>query len=213
MSDSTHKVSVYEIVLLTLYFFVFIFFSFFPAFRVLWCIENSISFFLLGVIIWLRFSGMQWSKTALMIVLFACISQTLGGYFTFQKVPGGELLSLLGHTGRNNFDRLGHFLCGFLSFPLLEYLQKENADHKILNGVFAVLTMSGIAALYEEFEWGVVQITEARTGLTYIGMQGDEWDAQADMFCCSIGAIAGVLLFGAQHWIESWRMREKTSRG
>ena len=109
---------------------------------------------------------------------------------------------LLGHPGRNNFDRLGHILCGALSFPFLEYLQKVDTRHYIFNGLLTFLAISGIAALYEEFEWAVIQITEAQTGLTYVGMQGDEWDAQADMFCCSFGALTGIVLYYSKDFFD-----------
>ena len=195
MRFSYNKILSFEFIVCFFYICVLLLSAFSPVYRILWCIENGIALMLLIFYAFLWHNGVRWSKASTIIVISACLMQTIGGYFTFAEVPGGEWLLLLGAAGRNNFDRLGHLFCGLLSFPLLEAIyQKRIMSSCLLAALFCFLIMSGIGALYEQIEWGIVQIVETSTGLTYIAKQGDEWDPQADMFCCSVGAFIGVLI-------------------
>lgn len=50
------------------------------------------------------------------------------------------------------------------------------------------------AALYEMFEWWSTTVLDKQTSEVYVAIQGDPWDAQADMFMCFIGALLSVLI-------------------
>lgn len=190
------KVSWFEKNIVIAYLLLIVATAFNPLSRSLWIIENSIALLLLGILVLIRLHGFIWSYTAIIIVIIACIMQTIGGYYTFLEVPYGEDLTLFGENGRNNFDRLGHFWCGMLAFPIFEYVVKKKIIRgKIYSYLFIVLFCSGIGAIYEQIEWGIVNIVEYSTGLTYIAKQGDEWDPQIDMFCCTVGSIIGIILF------------------
>ena len=65
----------------------------------------------------------------------------------------------------------------------------------MISSVFAFALMMSVAALYEIWEWLTIYITEQQTHLTYVGAQGDEWDAQMDMLACMLGAIFSLLLY------------------
>lgn len=190
------KFSIFEKIIIPAYLILVFLTSFTPAYRTLWLIENGIAFALLGTYLLIKYFGFNWSRMALIVIIIACCMQTIGGYYTFINVPYGGCLDFFGAADRNNFDRLGHFMCGMVAYPLTEYvIRKKIIPSKIYALFFIVLTLAGIGAIYELIEWGIVQIVEKSTGLTYIAKQGDEWDAQADMFCCTIGAIIGFLSF------------------
>jgi putative membrane protein len=50
------------------------------------------------------------------------------------------------------------------------------------------ITLS-ISAVYELIEWAVADLFFPAQGDTYLGTQGDIWDAQKDIFLAVLGAI------------------------
>ena len=126
------KIGVFETILFAIYFIILFLTSLCPIYRILWCIESGIGVALfIFYLLFLR-NGINWTKTSTFIIIAACIMQTIGGFYTFQNVPYGEFIFILGALGRNNFDRLGHLFCGLLSFPLLEIIEKK----QLINSIF-----------------------------------------------------------------------------
>jgi putative membrane protein len=103
------------------------------------------------------------------------------------------------HLARNNYDRLGHLMQGFVPALIVrEWLIRCSAlsAGKILN-VLVVASCLAISALYELFEGLVSFVVGLTTGDqvdAFLGTQGDVWDTQWDMTCALIGATLAVLL-------------------
>jgi putative membrane protein len=57
-----------------------------------------------------------------------------------------------------------------------------------------ILTLS-VSAIYEVIEWLVADIFFVEEDISYLGTQGDVWDAQKDMGIAFIGACIAALLF------------------
>ena len=192
---SDNRYSDFEINLLLSYCCVCIGLSFSPYHRLTWLVENATVWLCAALVLYLRIKKHRFSKISVVILFSAAVIHTVGGHFSFQLVPGGKLLTLWGPEGRNNFDRFGHFFCGLLTYPLLEYI---NAQRLVRSFIFAfflsAMGIMGVAALYELIEWLDVIIAEARFGEIYMGTQGDPWDAQADMFMCLLGCITSGLI-------------------
>ncbi|MEM9701696.1 MAG: DUF2238 domain-containing protein, partial [Planctomycetota bacterium] len=116
--------------------------------------------------------------------------------FLYSTVPGGERLtwfSLGGPAGRNHFDRLVHFCSGLLLAPLASELAARFGGMKAgWAAGFGVCLLLAIAAVYEVFEWSLTAILKPAYADRYNGLQGDEWDAQKDMFLAGLGAIAAL---------------------
>ncbi len=166
-----------------------------PYDRLTWLVENATVWCCACIVFYIRLKKHRFSNTSLLILYIAAVLHTIGGYFSFQLVPGGKLLFFCGPGGRNNFDRLGHFFCGLLTFPLFEVMTCRKITATVKSSfVLSAMSIMGVAALYELFEWLDFLIAEARFGEIILGSQGDRWDAQADMFMCLLGCIfSGVL--------------------
>ena len=193
---SNNKYSDFEINLFVSYLIVCIVLSIKPYHRLTWLVENFTVWICLIPLFYIRITKYRFSNIALFIIFIASILHTIGGYFTFQHVPGGEYIYFLGQCGRNNFDRLGHLLCGLLTYPFLEFIvaRKIILSRKIAS-IFSVLCIMGIAALYELIEWLDFIVAEIRFSELFLATQGDSWDAQADMFMCLIGSIIAICIF------------------
>ena len=143
----------------------------------------------------------------------------IGSHYTYAKVPydewftamfGRTLNSLFGFE-RNHYDRLVHFLCGFLlAIPMRElFLRVVKARGFASYWLPFQMTMS-CSALYELMEWLSAVLFGGDLGTAFLGTQGDEWDAQKDMALAGLGAAITmcVLAFvnrGKKHdFQEEW---------
>jgi len=102
---------------------------------------------------------------------------------------------------RNNFDRVGHFLVGILAYPIAElFLRKRWVTTKATAILLGILAMGFWGALYEVIEMYYAVMEGGDSGAAFLGSQGDEWDAQKDMFLDILGAIAVFVVCG--YWLK-----------
>jgi putative membrane protein len=52
-----------------------------------------------------------------------------------------------------------------------------------------------VGAIYEIIEWLVADVFFTEQGISYLGTQGDIWDAQKDMAVAFVGVCLATLLF------------------
>ncbi len=132
---------------------------------------------------------------------FFLIYHTIGGHFTFERVPfdfANQYLpnNFLFPEGRNNFDRLGHFLVGVFAFPIAELLYKKAWVKNLLVAfLFGVAALGLWAAVYEIIEMLYAVYYGGAEAHNFLGSQGDIWDAQKDMLLDILGALVFGSLF------------------
>jgi len=181
-------------VVFTLYFAVFIICAIQPYDRAVWFAENLPILILVGGVYWVsryhKFSNMSW---VLMFVL--PILHTIGGHYTFERVPFDWVTDLFGFE-RNHYDRMAHFSVGFYAFAIAEFLEaKQLVAKPIVASLFAVFAIFTVAAGYEIFEWRFALMADPEAGIAVLGSQGDVWDAQKDMLADGLGAILAVIVY------------------
>jgi putative membrane protein len=124
----------------------------------------------------------------------------IGGHYTYAEVPLFNWVRDHFHQARNNYDRIGHFMQGFV--PAL-VAREVLIRRKVVRGkwwvVFIVMSICmAISALYELFEWRVAVATGSASD-AFLGGQGDPWDTQEDMATCLIGATCSLLFMTRWH--------------
>lgn len=123
-----------------------------------------------------------------------------GGAYTYARVPlGFELQELLG-TARNPYDKIGHFLQGFVpALAAREILIRGEfvRGRRMLAFIVASIVLA-ISATYEFLEWGAA-LAMGQGADEFLGTQGDQWDTQSDMFFALIGAVAAMVLLSRLH--------------
>ncbi len=154
----------------------------------------------------LAFTYKQFRFSNLAYVLmwaFICV-HTIGGHFSFARVPfewGNQLLAMtsidsLFPEGRNNFDRLGHFLVGVFAYPTAELAYRKKWITNIaVAAAFGIFALGFWGALYEVIEMIYAVIAGGEQAADFLGSQGDIWDAQKDMALDILGAICATILF------------------
>ncbi len=177
--------------LLALYLGLMVYLGIEPYNRSIWFAEN--------LPVWLVVAGLvvtypkfQFSNLAYFLMWFFLCYHTIGGHFSFSRVPFDFFNDLIG-SERNNFDRVGHFLVGVFAYPIAELFHKKgwagNVAAACLVGVLAVGTWAG---LYEVIEMIYAVTFGGDQASDFLGSQGDIWDAQKDIAMDILGAI----LFG-----------------
>lgn len=185
--------------LFVLYIIVFTICAFSPYNRAVWWAEN-IPIVLIVLILLLMYRYFQFSPLSYILMSVLIIMHTIGGHFTFERVPFDFINDLLG-SSRNQYDRFAHFSVGFYAYPIAEFLWKKNlVRSKTVLILFPILAIFSVAAVYEIIEWLYAVAADPEAGLAMLGSQGDIWDAQKDMLADGSGAIASMLLFVTMYW-------------
>jgi putative membrane protein len=142
--------------------------------------------------------------TYVLIVLFLSL-HLVGTHYTYARTPLGDWLMQMFALERNPFDRIVHFSFGALLIPPIEEVYRTYARLRAGSvHYFSVMTILGLSAAWEIFEYWVARSLHPELGLTYLGAQGDVWDAQRDMAASFYGALAAVtvLLVLRSHPVE-----------
>ena len=181
-------------ILLGLYMALFIALGVAPYDRAVWVAENLpiVAIVLLLAVTWRnqRFSSLAYVLMSCLIIL-----HTIGGHFTFERVPFGFVSDLFGFE-RNHFDRVAHFSVGFYGFPIAEWLRARRlVANRFLLFTYPVFAIMAIAATYEVVEWIYAALSDPAAGAAYLGSQGDPWDAQRDMLADTLGALVATTIF------------------
>ena len=170
-----------------------------PYDRLTWLME-VLPVIVLLPILW--FSYKRFPLTNLLytgIFLHACVL-ILGGAYTYARVPLGFELQELFDLNRNPYDKIGHFMQGFV--PALA-ARELFIRHKVINGkawlaFLVVCVVMFISAVYELIEWAAALVM-GQGADEFLGTQGDVWDTQSDMFLALIGASCLLLFFSRWH--------------
>lgn len=182
------------IVLFAGYLILFIALAINPYDRAVWWAENVPIFLIfLGIVI-LYIRNVRFSPLAYVMMFCLLYIHTVGGYFTFERVPFDWFNNFFGFE-RNMYDRVGHFTVGFYAYPLLEWLWFKTPTPKRISVLFAVFTIATVAVSYEWIEWWYAVKYGGSAGVAFLGSQGDIWDAQKDMLMDTLGAVFAVIPF------------------
>ena len=165
-----------------------------PASRAVWLTEMFWAWGLVAILL-VTFRKFRFSGVAYACFFVWCILQIIGAHWTFEHVPMQWLTEPLG-LARNPYDRIAHFMVGWFAFPLAElYWRKGWARSVAASAFFAVMTTVAMAGIWEIVEWLYAAIDGGEAGAAFLGSQGDEWDAQKDILCDTLGALCSAALF------------------
>ncbi len=181
-------------VLLGIYLLLFTVLAISPFDRAVWWAEN-IPIMILVVVIIIVSRSFEFSNTSYLMMFILVVLHTIGGHFTFERVPFDYITNLFGFE-RNHYDRIAHFTVGFYAYPVAEILlKKQLVRSKAILFLFPIFTIFTVAAVYELVEWIYAVYAEEAAGTAMLGSQGDIWDAQKDMLADGLGSICAVILF------------------
>lgn len=187
--DTTAKV------LLIAYGIFFILLGLSPYDRTAWWAENLPIAGIVAALVIMYIKDIKFSPASYLFMAVLVFLHTIGGHYTFERVPFGFVTDLFGFE-RNHYDRMAHFSVGFYAYPIMEYLfAKKLTQSKALAFLFGVFAIAFVAMGYELVEWIYAASSDPSAGAAFLGSQGDIWDAQKDMLADTLGAIVSACAF------------------
>ncbi len=170
-----------------------------PTDRLTWLMEVAPVLIALPLMIITRRS---YPLTLLLTVLIAIHALVLigGGAYTYAHVPFGFWLQDILGTLRNPYDKIGHFMQGFVPAMVAReiLLRGDFVRGRRMLGFLCVCVAMAISACYELIEWAAA-LALGQGADEFLGTQGDVWDTQSDMFMALIGASTALLLLARWH--------------
>lgn len=151
----------------------------------------------LAVLVWRRFP-----LTGLLCGLLAAhaLILVLGGHYTYARTPVGEWLQNGLGLARNPYDRIGHFVQGFVPAVLWREILVRRSPLRGSRWLspLAVCGCLAFSAFFELIEWWAALIGGSGAD-DFLATQGDVWDTQWDMFLALAGAVSALVLLSRLH--------------
>ena len=189
-----------HVILLLIVLIIFVWSVIKPASYLDWVAEVSPAVVAIIIVIAI-YNKFRFTTFSYFIIALLSILTFIGGHYTYSEVPLFNWIKEEFYLKRNDYDRFGHFLKGLMAIVIREILIRKTPLVKgaWLTGI-TISIMLAIAALYEIIEWLSTRISKGSKGAEdFLGMQGDPWDAQWDMFSAFLGTILTLLLFTKFH--------------
>ena len=144
-------------------------------------------------------------KFPLTTLIYVCIFihsvvLIVGGTYSYARVPLGFAIQDAFDLQRNPYDKIGHFFQGFAPALIAREILIRGAyvRGRRMLGFVVVCIVLAISATYELVEWGAA-LAMGQGADEFLGIQGDQWDTQSDMFFALIGALAALIGFSRWH--------------
>jgi putative membrane protein len=181
-------------VLLAGYVALFVALGISPFSRAVWWAENIPIVAIAVTLVVMYVRGVRVSNLAYVLMSVLLYMHTVGGHYTFERVPFGWVTRAFGFE-RNHYDRVAHFSVGFYAFGIAELLiTRKLVARRWIAYAFGVFAIGTVAAAYEIIEWIYAATEGGSAGAAFLGSQGDIWDAQEDMLADISGALCAVAL-------------------
>ena len=143
------------------------------------------------------------------LLSFHALILIIGGYYTYAEVPLFNTLRDYFELSRNHYDRVGHFVQGFVPAILAREVLIRRSPLSQGRWLFflTVCFCLAFSAFYELIEWWVALISE-QAAETFLGTQGDPWDTQSDMFLALVGSVISLLMLSRTHNRQLSRLKQ-----
>ncbi|MFC7439729.1 DUF2238 domain-containing protein [Laceyella putida] len=163
-----------------------------PAMWTAWWYEASFAVIMV-LVLTVTHRRFPFTPITYFFVWVGAIIMLLGAHYTYGNMPLFDQLKDAWHLSRNHFDRFGHFFQGVVPYLMLrEIVVRKNVIHRRWLWVTLVSFSFTISGLYECFEAFYAACFE-NDPADFLGMQGDDWDAQWDMTSALAGAMFASL--------------------
>jgi putative membrane protein len=140
------------------------------------------------------------TQIACRLIFLHALFLMLGGHYIYANVPLGFWIQDLLDLSRNHYDRIGHFMQGFVPAIVSREVLLRTSPLRPGRWLFAIVVAVCLAlsAFYEFIEWWAALIW-GTSAEAFLGTQGDVWDTQWDMFLAFIAVISAQLLLSRLH--------------
>ena len=148
------------------------------------------------VVLAITYAKFPLSRLTYAFILLHCCVLMVGGHYTYAQVPLFVTFADWFGWSRNHYDKVGHFVRGFVPACIArELLLRLNVvKNERWRCVFVVSFCLAFSAFYEMIEWWTA-LAIGEDAEAFLGTQGYVWDTQSDMFMALIGSIVFLIFF------------------
>ena len=134
------------------------------------------------------------------LIIAHAVVLIVGGTYTYARVPLGFWLQDLFALDRNPYDKIGHFMQGFVPVMIVREIlvRGRYVSGPRMTAFLCVCVALAISACYELIEWWAA-LALGQGADEFLGTQGYQWDTQSDMFYALIGAIIALAALSRLH--------------
>jgi len=170
-----------------------------PFDRATWWMEVAPILIALPVL-WFTYRRFPLTTLLYVCIFIHAVVLMAGGAYTYARVPLGFQIQDFFHLGRNPYDKIGHFMQGFVPALIARevLLRGQYVRGRGMLAFVVVCIVLAISATYEFVEWGAA-LSLGQGADEFLGTQGDPWDTQSDMFMALIGSLVALIAFSRLH--------------
>lgn len=178
-----------------------------PFDRLTWWLEVLPVVIALPVLV-LTYQNLALTRLAYFLIFIHAIILMIGGHYTYAEVPFFSWLRDSFDLSRNYYDRVGHFVQGFVPAILAREILLQKSPLKPGKWLFFIVSCIclSISAVYEFIEWWVA-VSQGGDADAFLGTQGDVWDTQWDMFLALLGSLLAQVTLAKVHDKQLMKMQ------
>ena len=184
---------------LSIFFGVLVWSGIEPKDRLTWVLEAGPA--MIGLLVMAK-TRISFPLTPLLYfwILLHCIVLMVGAKYTYAEVPLFNSISETFGWERNNYDKVGHFMQGFVPALLArEILVRKQIVNFAGWRNFIILSIClAFSAFYELIEWWAALLI-GEDADAFLGTQGYVWDTQSDMAWALLGALVCLIALKKTH--------------
>ncbi|KXO81444.1 hypothetical protein AYL20_14800 [Acinetobacter venetianus] len=180
-----------------------------PYDRMTWLME-VIPVLIVMPVLFMSFKKFPLTNLLYSLIFLHAIVLIVGGAYTYARVPLGFEIADWFNLDRNPYDKIGHFMQGFVPAIVAREILIRNhilAKGKMLSFIVICIVLA-ISATYELIEWAAALLL-GQGAEEFLGTQGYEWDTQSDMFFALIGGSTALLFLSNWH---DWQISNLISK-
>jgi putative membrane protein len=176
-----------------------------------WWLENAAALTFLAVL-GTTYRRLPLSDLSYLLIFVYLSMHEWGAEYKYSDVPLGEWMKPWLGTTRNHYDRVMHFSYGLLlAYPMQEWFMRVVGVTSRWRYLLPVESTLAFSACYEMLEAFAASVLTPERGEEFVGMQGDIWDSQKDMFMAGLGAVMAMIVIATVRTVQS-RRREVMSQ-
>ena len=173
-----------------------------PKDRLTWVLEAGPA--MIGLLVMAK-TRISFPLTPLLYVwiLLHCIVLMVGAKYTYAEVPLFNSISEAFGWERNNYDKVGHFMQGFVPALLTREIlvRKQIVNFAGWRNFIIVSICLAFSAFYELIEWWAALLI-GEDADAFLGTQGYVWDTQSDMAWALLGALVCLIALKKTHDLQ-----------
>lgn len=184
---------------LSIFFGVLVWSGIEPKDRLTWVLEAGPA--MIGLLVMAK-TRISFPLTPLLYfwILLHCIVLMVGAKYTYAEVPLFNSISETFGWERNNYDKVGHFMQGFVPALLAReiLLRKQIVNFAGWRNFIILSICLAFSAFYELIEWWAALLI-GEDADAFLGTQGYVWDTQSDMAWALLGALVCLISLKKSH--------------